>query len=163
MDGKVVRVESIGARCTRVKTAENIHVLVPNSSFLEKNITNWTLSDQLIRDQVAVGVAYGSSVTEVTELLLQAADRTQLVLKDPKPYVIFDSFGDNALTFLVFFWISVRGIVERRKIAGDVRCHINELFLAHDITVAFPQRDIHLDSLRPLQIQLLPSSREDIS
>lgn len=162
MDGKVVRVENIGARCTRVKTPENIHILVPNSSFLEKNIVNWTLSDQRIRDQVAVGVAYGSCVTRVAELLLQAADRTELVLKDPEPYVLFDNFGDNALTFLVFYWVVVGGIVEKRKIASDVRYHINELFAEHGVTIAFPQQDVHMDTLRPLQVQLLPSRRENM-
>ena len=160
LEGQCVRVEEIGARCTRVKTGENIHILVPNSSFLEKNIVNWTLSDQMIRAQVTVGVAYGSPVEQVGELLLQAADRTERVLKEPKPFVIFDDFGDNALTFVIYFWVIVGGVVEKKRISSDVRFQINALFSAHDITIAFPQQDIHMDTLRPLQVELLAPNRE---
>jgi len=160
LEGKCVRVEEIGARCTRVKTAENIHILVPNSSFLEKNIVNWTLSDQMIRVQVSVGVAYGSPVTQVTGLLLQAADQTTFVLKEPKPYVIFNDFGDNALIFELFFWVIVQGVVERKRMASDVRYQINALLSKHAITIAFPQRDIHMDSVRPLQVQIVEPRRE---
>ena len=64
LEGVLGQVEEIGARCTRVRTGENIHILVPNSSFLEKNITNWTLSDRKIRAKVTVGVIYGSPVRE---------------------------------------------------------------------------------------------------
>ena len=161
LDGQCVRVEEIGARCTRVKTGENIHILVPNSSFLEKNIINWTLSDQMIRAQVIVGVAYGSPVQQVTELLLQAADQTERVLKEPKPFVIFDDFGDNTLTFVVYFWVIVSGVIEKKRIASEVRHQINALFNAHDIVIAFPQRDVHMDTLRPLQVQLLAPHREN--
>lgn len=160
LDGQYGRVEEIGARCTRVKTGENIHILVPNSSLLEKNIINWTLSDQMIRAQVTVGVAYGSPVQQVTQLLLQAADQTEHILKDPKPFVIFEDFGDNALTFVVYFWVIVSGVIEKRRIASDLRYQIDALFGAHNIVIAFPQRDIHLDTLRPLQVQLSTPQRE---
>jgi potassium efflux system protein len=160
MDGKCVQVDEIGARCTRVKTGENIHILVPNSSFLEKIITNWTLSDPLIRDKVMVGVAYGSPVHKVTELLLQVADQVELVLKEPKPFVVFEDFGDNALAFAIYYWVVVNGPIAKFRIASDVRYQINDLFNKHGISIAFPQRDIHLDSLRPLQVQLMEPKRE---
>ena len=161
LEGQCVSVEEIGARCTRVKTGENIHILVPNSSFLEKNIINWTLSDQMIRAQVAVGVAYGSPIEKVTELLLQAAHQTERVLKEPEPFVIFDDFGDNALTFIIYFWVIVAGMMEKKRVASNVRHQINALFGAHDITIAFPQRDIHMDTLQPLQVQVVAAHREE--
>jgi small-conductance mechanosensitive channel len=65
IEGTFATVEDIGPRSTRIRTGDNIHVLVPNSSFLEKNIINWTLSDKMVRAHVAVGVAYGSPVRKV--------------------------------------------------------------------------------------------------
>jgi len=155
MDGMVGKVEEIGARCTRIRTGENIHLLVPNSSFLEKNITNWTLSDQKIRAHVTVGVIYGSPVREVERLLLKAAAENPMVLKEPEPFVLFTDFGDNALIFEVHFWISIRRIIERRLIESHVRFDIDDLFREANIVIAFPQRDVHLDTQRPLELRII--------
>lgn len=157
IDGVLGQVEEIGARCTRIRTGENIHILVPNSSFLEKNITNWTLSDQKIRTKVVVGVIYGSPVKEVEELLLKAIKENDRVLKDTEPFVVFADFGDNALIFEVHFWISIRGVIERRLIESNVRFRIDVLFREADIVIAFPQRDVHLDTQRPLEFRLTNS------
>jgi potassium-dependent mechanosensitive channel len=159
LDGQCVRVEEIGARCTKVKTGENIHILVPNSSFLENNIVNWTLSDHMIRTQVAVGVAYGSPLQQVTDLLQQAAAQTERVLKQPEPFVIFDDFGDNALTFVLYFWVVVAGVIEKKRIASDVRYRIEALFNQQGVSIAFPQRDIHLDAPQPVRIELVNPGR----
>jgi potassium efflux system protein len=157
VDGVLGEVEEIGARCTRVRTGENIHILVPNSAFLEKNITNWTLSDQKIRTKVVVGVIYGSPVREVERLLLKAAAENEKVLKNPEPFVIFGDFGDNALIFEVYFWISIRRVIERRLIESSMRFRIDDLFREAGIVIAFPQRDVHLDTQRPLEFRLLKS------
>ena len=157
VDGVVGKVEEIGARCTRVRTGENIHILVPNSSFLEKNITNWTLSDQRIRAHVTTGVIYGSPVQEVERLLLKAVAEEERVLKEPEPFVLFTDFGDNALIFDVHFWINIRRIIERRLIESSVRFRIDELFREASIVIAFPQRDVHLDTQRPLELRILES------
>ncbi len=155
LDGVLGMVEEVGARCTRVRTGENIHILVPNSSFLEKNITNWTLSDNEIRTKVTVGVIYGSHVSQVKELLLKAAVENDRVLKKPEPFVIFSDFGDNALIFEIHFWVSIRRVIERRMIESSVRFRIDDLFREADIVIAFPQRDIHLDTSKPLELHLL--------
>jgi small-conductance mechanosensitive channel len=147
-------VEEIGARCTRVRTGENIHILVPNSAFLEKNITNWTLSDNRIRANIAVGVAYGSPVIMVREKLIQAVGQVDRVLKHPQPFVLFSDFGDNALVFHVYFWVDIMRVIERRQIESDVRFKIDELFAKEGIVIAFPQRDVHLDTLSPLKISI---------
>jgi small-conductance mechanosensitive channel len=155
VEGILGQVEEIGARCTRVRTGENIHILVPNSAFLEKKIINWTLSDQKIRTKVIAGVVYGSPVRRVEELLLKAASKNDRVLKDPEPFVVFSDFGDNALIFEVYFWIHVSSIIERRRIESSVRFEIDDLFRDEGIVIAFPQRDVHLDTQRPLEFRLL--------
>ncbi len=154
IEGKAGIVEEIGARCTRIRTIGNIHILVPNSSFLEKNITNWTLSDRRIRISINVGVAYGSPVKKVEKLLIDAVEQCENTLKKPDPLVIFKDFGDNALIFKLYFWISLKKILEREIIASEVRFKIDELFRKENIVIAFPQRDVHLDSISPITIKI---------
>jgi small-conductance mechanosensitive channel len=63
--------------------------------------------------------------------------------------------GDNALIFDIYFWISIRQIIERRKIESSVRFHIDALFREAGLVIAFPQRDVHLDTQEPLQVRLI--------
>jgi potassium-dependent mechanosensitive channel len=155
IEGMFAMVEEIGARCTRIRTGGNVQILVPNSSFLEKNIINWTLSDKEVRAQVTVGVIYGSPVREVERLMLQVADEHTRVRKAPKPFVLFNDFGDNALIFDLYFWISMNRIMDRRIIESDIRFHIDELFREARIVIAFPQSDVHLDTQKPLEFRLV--------
>jgi len=155
IEGTFAMVEEIGARCTRIRTGANVHILVPNSSFLEKNIVNWTLSDKEVRAQVTVGVIYGSPVREVERLMLQVADEHKKVKKSPKPFVLFNDFGDNSLIFDLYFWISMTRVMDRRIIESDLRFHIDELFRKAEIVIAFPQSDVHLDTQKPLEFRLV--------
>jgi small-conductance mechanosensitive channel len=119
---------------------------------------NWTLIDQQIRSIVRVGVSYGSPVRDVERLIYQAVGEQAEIKKEPAPRVIFEDFGDNSLIFDVFFWCDVRAEREMRQIRSDIRFKLCALFEQHGITIAFPQRDVHLDSAQPLRIELL--SRE---
>jgi potassium efflux system protein len=153
--GILGNVKDIGSRSTLLRTGENKDILVPNSNFLENTITNWTRKDRRIRGQVTVGVAYGSPVDQVKELLLQAASACDQVLKNPQPFVLFNEFGDNALIFDIYFWIEVAGVMGRRIIQSTLRFKIDELFRAADIIIAFPQRDVHLDTQGPVEVRLV--------
>ena len=88
------------------------------------------------------------------ELLLKAARENDKVLKIPEPFVIFNDFGDNALIFEIYFWIVIRRIIERRLIESSMRFRIDELFREAGIVIAFPQRDVHLDTQKPLELHL---------
>lgn len=160
VEGVLGKVEEIGARCTRVRTGENVHKLVPNSSFLEKNITNWTLSDNKIRTKIGVGVAYGSPVRLVEESLLKAAKSNSDVLKVPEPFVIFSDFGDSTLVFELYFWVMIRRVLEKRQIESQIRFEVDSLFSQEGIVIAFPQTDLHFDTNTPLQIQLIDSKND---
>ncbi len=159
VEGNFAVVEEIGARCTRIRTGANVQILVPNSSFLEKNIINWTLSDQRIRTSVVVGVVYGSPVREVERLLIQAAREHQRILGTAEPFVLFTDFGDNALIFELFFWIRMTRLLERRRIESDIRFRVDELFREAGIVIAFPQRDVHLDTASPLSVTLVDTEK----
>lgn len=149
-------VEHIGVRSTRIKTGTNLEIIVPNSSFLEGNVVNWTLSDSNIRCCIAVGLAYGSPTREATRWLKRAADEHGLVLKKPEPFVWFADFGDNALNFELHFWISVRTLADRKRIESDLRYMIDQYFRDAGIVIAYPQRDVHLNASAPFEIRMLP-------
>jgi small-conductance mechanosensitive channel len=150
-------VESVGNRSTRIRRTDGVHLLVPNSQLLERTVVNWTLVDQLIRTTVRVGVEYGSPVRRVSELMMEAVTRQAQVRTSPSPSVVFEDFGDNALVFDAHFWCDVTGEKLLREIRSDIRFRICELFEANDIVVAFPQRDVHLDTRSALEIRMLPS------
>jgi len=152
VEGVRGRVGNIGARCSRIRRADGIDMLVPNSAFLEKNVTNLTLTDTKLRVSIKIGVAYGSPLREVTRLLQQAVEEHGKVLKDPIPLVMFEDFGDNALMFAVEFWVNVTTQTDFRVVASDLRFMIERLFRETGIVIAYPQRDVHLDQTRPLEI-----------
>lgn len=138
-------VESINTRSTVIRRVDGVHLLVPNSYLLENTVTNWTLVDRLMRASVNVGVAYGSDVEKVTELLRQAAIEHPDVLQDPEPRVLFDDFGDNALAFVLNVWVMAQSESNLRGIRSDLRYRIDALFRSSEVVIAFPQRDVHLD------------------
>ena len=156
LNGLIGCVESIGLRSTRMRTGAMQEIIVPNSSFLENNVVNWTLSDTVLRCNVDVGVAYGSPTREVARWLKRAADEHGLVLAKPEPFVWFAAFGDNALSFELYFYITVRTLSERRRIESDLRFMVDQYFREAGISIAYPQRDLHLDMQRPLEVRMLP-------
>lgn len=160
IEGTFATIEDIGARCTRIRTADNINILVPNSSFLEKNIINWTLSDKMVRANVTVGAVYGSPVRDVERIMIDIAKEHEKVLANPAPFVRFSEFGDNALIFNLYFWVSMTSLSDRLNIESDIRFQIDDRFREVGIIIAFPQRDVHLDAVKPLDIRIMDAQGE---
>jgi small-conductance mechanosensitive channel len=98
----------------------------------------------------------------VKQLLLKAAGEHGKVLKEPEPFVLFTDFGDNALIFEIYFWISIQRLMDRRVIESDLRFIINELFREAGIVIAFPQRDIHIDTTKPLDLRIAKDQEGEI-
>lgn len=138
-------VEKINTRSTRIRRTDGVHLLIPNSKLLENTVVNWTLVDRLVRTSVRIGVAYGTSAKLVAKLLQQVIDNQENILSDPKPIVTFEDFGDNALIFEAIFWINSNVEGGLRTARSEVRFQIDELFTQHNIVIAFPQRDVHID------------------
>lgn len=159
IEGLTGEVERIGARATTIKSIDNTQIVVPNSSFLEKNILNWTLSDDVVRRRVNVGVIYGSPTRKVEELLLKAVKEHKMVLKSPHPIVFFKEFGDHSLNFSVSFWVKVQHIMELKRIPSDIRFRVDELFRENNIVIAFPQQDMHFRT--PLQVEFTKNVSQD--
>lgn len=142
LDGKVGRVDEIGLRTTRAVTIDNRVLVIPNHQYLTNSLFNWTQNGTTTRESVEVGVAYGSDVELVKKLLLQAAKDHPKVLKYPEPMVLFTNFGDSSLDFKLIFTLndSFQAVIPK----SDIRFKINSLSKEHNISIPFPQRDIHI-------------------
>lgn len=152
-------IEAINNRCTNIRRNDGVDVLVPNSHFLEQPVINWTLSDRDVRGSVSVGVAYGSPTDQVAKLLRQCLDEHEKIHERPEPVVLFTEFGDNALVFEAYFWSKISRPMDLKKIQSDIRFRFDELCRDASIVIAFPQRDVHLDTLRPLEVKLLSEGK----
>lgn len=144
LEGKVGRVEEIKLRTTRAVTIDNKVLVIPNHLYLTNSLYNWTQNGTTTRESVEVGVAYGSDVQKVKALLIQAAESHPMVLKEPPPLVLFTAFGDSSLNFKLIFTLndSFIGVIPK----SDIRFTIDKLFRENNISIPFPQRDIHIIS-----------------
>jgi small-conductance mechanosensitive channel len=149
---------SIGIRSSVVKFYDGTETLIPNSALLENNLTNWTYSDRQVRFSLTVGIAYGTDTRRAAKLLTEVAERHGLVQKTPVPQVLFQEFGDSALTFELRYWVDVHQH-NASQIGSDLRHMIASTFAENGIVMAFPQRDLHLDTTRPLQIEIMPEKK----
>ncbi len=140
------QVKSINIRATKIVTIDNVTLIVPNSQFIQNTVTNWSVSDPKIRISINVGVAYGSDTELVKKLLLKAADEHEDVLKEPSPIVIFESFGESSLNFRLSAWI--QHPIYRIKVTSDLHYAIDSLFRENNVTIPFPQRDVHISQNR---------------
>ncbi|WP_172201992.1 mechanosensitive ion channel domain-containing protein [Niveibacterium sp. COAC-50] len=156
--GKRGTVTDIGVRASTIRNIDGIETLVPNASFIEQEVTNWTYTSGKVRFAVKIGVAYGSPARRVAELLLEVAQRHGKILKDPEPEVLFEDFGADALNFGLYFWLDLDAGTAGRIVTSDVRFMIDKAFAEAGIVIAFPQRDVHLDTSRPLEIRMLDTA-----
>jgi potassium-dependent mechanosensitive channel len=159
MEGQFGRVKSIGLRSSSIRRFDGVEILVPNSQFLEQKVTNWTLSDQKVRYEIAVGAAYGSPTQETSGRILGVIREDDRVLASPEPVVIFESFGESALMFRAYFWLALDPERDNRIVCSDLRHRIAEDLDRAGIVIAFPQRDVHLDAKGPIEVKLLPGDR----
>ncbi|MFL0354653.1 mechanosensitive ion channel family protein [Xanthomarina sp. GH4-25] len=142
LEGKIGRVEEIKLRTTRTVTVDNKVLIIPNHLYLTNSLYNWTQNGSTTRESVSVGVAYGSDVQLVKKLLLQAAQNHPEVFNDPPPRVLFTDFGESSLNFKVAF--TLNDSFNARIPSSDIRFEIDRLFRENNISIPFPQRDIHI-------------------
>jgi len=161
MEAFIGRIVSIGNRSTLVKRNDGADIVVPNSQVLESRLINWTLHDPYVRTLVKVGVAYGSDVQQVKSQLELVLKNYDLAQKEPEPVIVFEDFGDSALIFDVFFWVSMVGGRELRLIRSDVRFLIEQVFREQGIVIAYPQRDVHVNFTDPNQLSRLQRDQHE--
>jgi small-conductance mechanosensitive channel len=142
LEGVVGIVKEIGFRTTMIESRDNIILIIPNSKFIEENVINWSHIEKKTRFHVNVGVAYGSDVEKVRRILMECAYEHKNITHDPEPFVRFNDFGNSSLDFQLFFWTDNAFRVENLK--SDLRFAIDQKFRQNNVTIPFPQRDVHI-------------------
>ncbi len=146
-------VKKIKSRATIIETFEMKEHLVPNKALITGEVTNWSLTEDAVRLMVSVGIAYDDDPDLAMRLLLEAAQEVELVLDEPEPYTTFDDFGDNGLLLSLRCYVSE----ERARAWTQLRSLIFRKYTQAGISIAFPQRDVHLTVTDPVDIQLAPA------
>jgi small-conductance mechanosensitive channel len=147
IDGKVGKVFEIKLRTTRAITRDDKIIIIPNHKFISDIVYNYTQNHKTTRETVKIGVAYGSDTQLVTTILETILQNQKGVLKNPKPFVLFDDFGDSALLFSANFFIS--DSFSDPRIKSEIRYKIDAEFKQKNITIPFPQRDVHIFQQTP--------------
>jgi len=147
LDGQVGKIENITLRTTRAVTIDNKVLIIPNHKFLTSILYNWTENGTLTREYVSVGVAYGTDLKRVKKLLIDLTKEFPEILQEPKPDVLFNDFGDNALDLKLSF--TLNNSFSASLIKSDVRYKIYEVFNTNAIDIPFPQRTVWLNQVEP--------------
>jgi small-conductance mechanosensitive channel len=141
IEGDVIE---ISIRSTKVRTINNISIIVPNSKFVENNVVNYSHGDPSFRLDINVGVAYSSDLDTVLKALNEVANEHPGVMKTPKHQVHLVEFGDSAWDMQLRVWIS--NVKERYRFRNEFNQAIVRKFAEYDIEIPFPQRDLHVRS-----------------
>ncbi|HEX4884686.1 MAG TPA: mechanosensitive ion channel domain-containing protein [Casimicrobiaceae bacterium] len=159
VDGVAGTVTAVDLRSSTILGFDGVETAIPNAVFLENKVTNWTETDRKVRRVVKVGVAYGSPLREVAEILEDCAKRHGVVLDDPAPLVVLEDFGADALAFALYFWVELRTGVNAAQVASDLRYMIAKRFAEAGIAIPSPQRDVHLVAGEALRVELAGAPR----
>jgi len=139
-------IRDIGLRSTKIYDIVNhVMIIIPNNSLANQNILNLTRPDRYYRIRVEVGVSYDSDPDQVEKLLLEVAGKNSDIEQDDPtrmPLVRFQNFGDSSLTFVLVAWII--NVIKIRQINSDLHHQVFDKLKEAGVTIAFPQRDIHI-------------------
>jgi len=139
-------IRDIGLRSTKIYDIVNhVMIITPNNSLANQNILNLTRPDRYYRIRIEVGVSYDSDPDQVEKLLLEVAEQNSDVEQDDPtrmPLVRFQDFGDSSLTFVLVAWIN--NVIKIRQINSDLHHQVFDKLKEAGVTIAFPQRDVHI-------------------
>lgn len=150
VSGKVTKIQM---RATTIRDFDRRELLVPNKEFITGRLLNWSLSDSVTRRLIQVGVAYGTDMDLALEITRDVAKKHPLVMDDPQPIITFDNFGDSSLVICLRYFIE--HLDQLITADSELRLQINRCFNEAGIVIAFPQRDIHIDTSQPLEIRMV--------
>ena len=153
-------VTKVRIRATTLQLWDRKELLVPNKEFITGRLINWTLTDDILRLEFPVGIAYGSDTRKAERVLYEVARANKNVLLNPLPVVVFQGFGDSALNFELRVYVDNIDVflITRHRINRA----IDDAFREAGIEIAFPQHDLHLRSAsEPLRVQMDPKQNQD--
>jgi len=140
-------VTRIRMRATTITDWDNKELLIPNKAFVTDPLINWTLSDEITRIVIPVGIAYGSDTEKAHRIMMDVATSHPDVMTDPKPTVLFLGFGDSSLDFKIRAFVQEQ--YKRMSCIHDLHMALDKALREADIEIPFPQRDLHLRSVDP--------------
>ena len=143
-------VRKVHIRNTVVQTFDNATIFIPNSELISGRIINWSHRDKRVRISIPVGVAYGSDLAKVTELLLEAAKHSQHALAEPAPEVLLTTFGASSQDFTLRVWLDKSNNADTA--GSDIRLAIDKLFREAGVEIAYPQTDLHIKTAPALEL-----------
>jgi small-conductance mechanosensitive channel len=133
-----------------VESFEKREIMIPNEEFITSRISNWTFSNRLGRGQLDLGVAYGSDLEKVNELLLELANNHPQILSEPGPSCYITEFADSSINFRLYFWVG--NITEGTlRAKSDLLFSIAKKFKEHGIEIPFPQREVKVIGLTKVE------------
>nr|WP_235427297.1 mechanosensitive channel MscK [Yersinia aldovae] len=144
-------VSKIRIRATTITDFDRKEVIIPNKAFVTERLINWSLSDTITRIIIKVGVAYGSDLEKVKEILLQAAHENHRVMTDPEPQVFFLNFGASTLDHELRLY--VRELRDRSYTVDELNRAIDKLCRENDINIAFNQLEVYLHKADGTEVQ----------
>jgi len=150
-EGVVTRIR---IRATTIRDWDNKELLIPNKEIITGRLLNWSLTDTRLRLTVPVGVAYGSDAALALKILAETVADDKRILADPAPSIIFSDFGESSLNMVCRFYIDNVG--NMWPVKTELHLEIYRRFEEAGIVISFPQRDVHLDSEKPLRISIDP-------
>lgn len=146
-------VKNIGVRSSTIRTYDGSEVIVPNGNLISNEVINWTLSDRKRRRIVPVNVAYGTNPREVMKLMAEVAGKHPDVLPHPKPWPLFDGFGESALKFRILFWVDFDSGL---TVQSEVAMMLYDALQEKGIKIPYQQQDIYIKNAEQATCNLSP-------
>jgi potassium efflux system protein len=158
VDGLRGRVSEIGLRASIIRSGDGMESIVPNSRFVEGNMTNWTYSNPTARQTIEIRVAYGSQLRTVNDILNGVLARHGLILKKPAPQVYLAGYEDSGIKFTLNYWVEMTEQFDGSRIKGDLLHMIDGAFGDALITIPYSQKDTHLSIDNPVPVTVVSSA-----
>jgi len=149
IDDDIVKIENIGLRTSMGLNRDDISIIIPNSLITTNKVINWSHQSQQTRFKIDVGVAYGSDVDLVIKILMESAIEHPDVSDNAALDARLQNFGNSSLDFQLLFFS--KNIFRIGKVKSDIRRIISRKFRENNITIPFPQMDVHFDPSRQQQ------------
>lgn len=142
INGQIGKMKSIGIRSSVITTWDGADVIIPNGDLLNQHLVNWTLGNTKRRCEIFIGVAYGTDLQKTKEILNTILHENELVLKFPSPIIWITEFNESSIDLVIKYWVPHFNYKDEVK--SDIMFKIDEQFKLNDITIPFPQREIHI-------------------
>jgi potassium-dependent mechanosensitive channel len=154
VDGISGSVENIGIRSTTIRTLQNVMIVIPNTVFIEKNLTNWTLSGT-VPSVVRIGVAYDTDLDKMQAACRAAIRDVNRYLEEPHPAINFVDYGDSSLVFDIGMALPAHEFPNRKVIESEFRFKLFKRFAEVGVQIPFPVRDVHMKIGAPVPVKIL--------